>query len=431
MKAKRINISDIRDTEPRAGESSAVDIEPIPMDKAKSKGSSKLHAVIKENKGLVTVVGISTVLIIVSLFSIYQISRYIPKNNPQLIKHTRDYLVANMIDVKSSGKVNSPTEPRTEVSPMNGKLLTKDELAEMEARLPVAVMLNNHLEARPQSNLQQADIVYETLAEGGITRIMPIYWSNTPNVVGPIRSARQYYIDWVREYDAVYLHDGCASADEGGDLRVDACGNLYRQRIKTLTTYGAWRDSSHGRVAPHNEYTSVVAAVGRATELGWNDEPRQVTPWSFKRDETLQLRGNMTAIEASFLDRLGAHNGYRYDARWDYDRDSNLFLRSTGGAEHKDQETDQQLTAKVVIVQTVEGLQSGDSKGHLIIETTGEGEVTIFQDGKATTGTWRKNVATDRTKYYDSEGNEVQLNRGLIWIMAIPDGWGGFDIIAQ
>ncbi|WKZ30818.1 MAG: DUF3048 domain-containing protein [Candidatus Dojkabacteria bacterium] len=435
MKAKKINISDIHDDTPKGTQSaemySAATVSEHRDSTPKSKSKSKLPKIIEENRPLFTVIAISSVLILVSLFSIYQITRYLPKDPPQIIKHTKQYLAAQELVITTLPALDAPDVPRTETSPLNGKLLTTEELEEMMERRAVAVMVNNHLEARPQSNLQQADIVYETLAEGGITRLMPLYWSKTPDKVGPIRSARQYFIDWVREYDAIYLHDGCASADLGGDLRVDACGNLYRQRIKTLTTYGAWRDNSGGRVAPHNEYTSVEGAVERADELGWGGFPTTIPAWKFKRDSSLELRGDMTAFTATFLDRLGAHNGYRYDARWDYDRERNLFVRSTGGSVHEDQETDQPLTAKVVIVQTVDGIQSGDSKGHLIIDTTGEGDATIFQDGKAQAVRWRKNEETDRTKYYDNAGNEVELNRGLIWIMAIPDGWGGFDIIAQ
>lgn len=429
MKAKKFTLSDIGTVENKTNDQIFnADINNFGDRDSKGPG---LKGFIKSNRGIIGVVAISTMLILISLFSIYQITRYIPKDAPQLVKHNKGYLAAAIQINDLLPNVKSPEEPRTEVSPLNGRLFTKDEMSKMMERRPVAVMINNHVEARPQSNLQQADIVYETLAEGGITRLMPIYWSNNPEKVGPIRSARQYYIDWLREYDAIYLHDGCASADSDGDLRVDACGNLYRQKIKTLTTYGAWRDNSQGKVAPHNEYTSVKAAVERGNQLGWEGFPSSIPAWKFKRDERVDLRGNMGGVTASFLDRLGSNNGYAYDVRWDYDKESNIYLRSTGSKAHTDQESGLQLTANVVIVQTVDGLQSGDSKGHLIIKTTGEGKATIFQDGKATQATWRKANETDRTKYYDSSGNEVQFNRGLIWIMAIPDGWGRFDIIAQ
>ena len=85
-------------------------------------------------------------------------------------------------------------------------------------------MINNHSVARPQSGLNSADLVYETLVESGITRYLAIFWSEAPKKVGPIRSARQYYLEWLSPYDPLFIYDGCASSL---DPRVNACGNIY------------------------------------------------------------------------------------------------------------------------------------------------------------------------------------------------------------
>ena len=111
-----------------------------------------------------------------------------PKSSPSLFKFNLPLLA-------------EPKEPKTEVSPLNGLLFSKKEMDQLKKRRPVAVMINNHSEARPQSGLNSADIVYETNAEGGITRYLAIFWSNAPAKVGPVRSLRQYYLEWLSEYD--------------------------------------------------------------------------------------------------------------------------------------------------------------------------------------------------------------------------------------
>ncbi|HNW23731.1 MAG TPA: DUF3048 C-terminal domain-containing protein, partial [Candidatus Dojkabacteria bacterium] len=96
-----------------------------------------------------------------------------------------------------------------------------------------------------------------------------------------------------------------------------------------------------------------------------------------------------------------------------------------------DQETNTQVYAKNLVIQEVVLTPSYDDKGRIILTTIGEGKATLFIDGKITTGTWKKLSRTDRTKYYDSEGNEVIFNRGRTWISAVPHSIGKFDIIEQ
>jgi len=337
-----------------------------------------------------------------------------PLNKPSRIQ---DSFIFNEILPK-------PSEPKTKESPINGILLTDSEYNDLMARLPVAVMVNNHALARPQSNISRADIVFETIAESGITRYMPIYWSQNVNKVGPIRSARQYYVELLSPYDALYIHDGYAMSE---DPRVSAGANIVAYGIKDMATYGAWREYDGVRVAPHNEYSSPMTTLKRAEDLGWTKFPESFTPWKFKPDATPSERGSF--IQADIVFHKNIWNAGLYDVTWDYDETLNAYLRSIGSKEDFDQENDQRITAKVIIVQWVKMVNTGDEKAHIIIDTIGNGDAIIMQDGQKIEATWKKNSRTARTTYSDLEGNPIKFNRGQIWVECLPTNVGTFDII--
>ena len=172
----------------------------------------------------------------------------------------------------------------------------------MMQRRPVAVMINNHQATRPQSGLTSADIVIETNAESGITRYLAFFWSTAPEKVGSIRSLRQYYLEWLNEYDPILIHDGCAQTN---NPLTNACGNTHLYGIKDISTIGAWRLNDGVRFAPHNEYSSVTNAWAYAEKMDWNKFPSTIKKWNFKKDEKQEDRGEKTTINVKF------HKGIR------------------------------------------------------------------------------------------------------------------------
>ena len=359
-------------------------------------------------------------------FGIYKV-RPQPLNN--ILSFNQDFI--SSISPSSLFKVNlnllsQPQEPRTEESPINGLLFTKSQMDIMKTRRPVAVMTNNHADARPLSGTNSADVVIEANVEGGITRLMTIYWSVAPEKVGPVRSMRQYYLEWASEYDPLIIHDGCASSD---DPRINACGNLYNYGMKDLATIGAWRWNDGRRISPHNEYNSVTYAWEYAVKMDWNSFPSNFESWKFKADAEISKRGEKTQVKLIFHQRL--NNSGLYDVIWTYDKSTNTYLRNVGGQADIDQETNTQVYAKNIVIQEVSMIQSGDDKGHVIITTIGQGKSTYLMDGKITYGTWKKTSRTDRTTYYDDSGKEIQFNRGRIWVEMLPQTDGKFAIIEQ
>lgn len=384
----------------------------------------------KKKKRLTIGLIILAVLLVIGIAAFYYFGIYKlkPKDPAEIVSFNTNYITSNLPVAVFSTKLpllSQPAEPRTEESPLNGLLFTKKEMDEMKSRRPVAVIINNHVDARPQSGLSTADIVFETNAESGITRYMGIFWSSAPQKVGSIRSLRQYFLEWLSEYDPILIHDGCA--DTNNPL-TNACGNVYLYGIKDITTYGAWRMNDGRRVSPHNEYSSVTNAWEYAKKMNWNSFPSSIGGWEFKKDADLNQRGEKTIVKVIFHGRLSNQNAY--DTVWTYDRSTNSYMRKVGNRIDIDQENNTQVSAKNVVIQQTQ-MSVVDEKGRLVTKTIGEGDAVILQDGKIINGTWKKASRLERTKYYDSQGKLIPFNRGKVWISVIGKGMGNFEILEQ
>lgn len=356
-------------------------------------------------------------------FGIYKLKPTHPSN---VIMFNSRYIISQSDSSKRKlPLLSQPKEPKTEESPLNGLLFTKKEMDVLKKRRPVAVMINNHSEARPQSGLNSADIVYETNAEAGITRYLGIFWSSAPEKVGPVRSLRQYYLEWASEYDPLLIRDGCA---ESTDPRANACGNIRAYGIKDISTIGAWRWNDGRRYAPHNEYNSIKNAWEYAKKQNWDSVP-DIKGYEFKNDAKNEERGKKTMVKTVFHMRL--NNSGKYDAIWTYDPDTNSYLRKIGGVIDADQETNSQVYAKNVIIQKVNTRPSTDGTARIVIDTISQGDAVYLLDGKVINGKWKKGSRTERTQFFDSSGKPMKFNRGRIWIAAISQSYGKFDIIEQ
>lgn len=377
------------------------------------------------NKGLIFLTLSSIVVSITALVYLYLYVYKLPPTPQEIIKLSGEYIESGYFkNVKYEDTLKTPGLPKTEESPLNGLLFTKTEMEKMKKRRPVAVMINNHVQGRPQTGLNEADIVYEAVTESGITRYMAIYWSNGPKVVGPIRSARQYFIEWLSPFDALYIHDGCAATS---DPRTNACGNIYTYNIKDVSTRGAWRSSD--RFAPHNEYTSIQYAWEYGASMKWDSFYQKTESWKFKKDAKLEDRGQKTKVTIKY--RLDMNNYGLYDTQWTYDRAKNEYIHRIGGVTDIDYVTKKPITAKTVIIEEVDLTDAYDGKGRVIIDTIDKGKIKVLMDGKIFNGTWKKDSRMDRTRYYDSAGKELELNRGRVWINVLPKDKGKFDIIEQ
>jgi hypothetical protein len=285
-------------------------------------------------------------------------------------------------------------------SPLTGVMTTK---AKANQKV-VSAMIENHPASRPQSGLSEAGLVYEAQVEGGITRFLAFYLEKDAKPLGPVRSARSYYLAWVKELNSFYAHVG-GSADAInliGEYQINDLDQFYNSSY-------FWRDSS--RYSPHNVYTTTKNLREAGRERGYSSN-NDFESWKFKEeDEDLEKSNLIKDIEIDF-------SGPQLKVEYVYQSKANAYKRYLAGSSHKDLEGDQ-IRPTNIIVQIADQYLSSDGI-HQVIETTGSGTAYIFSGGGVEKVTWSKESIDDRTKYFDSSGKEFEFNRGPTWVHLIP-----------
>lgn len=271
----------------------------------------------------------------------------------------------------------------------------------------VMVMVENQAQARPQSGLHQADIIYEVLAEGDITRFAVIYQSHIPDLIGPVRSIRPYYIELGKQLDSLIIHAGWSPEAQ----RILTGSGTYPFINEVYSGDHAYFWRSQDRRAPHNVYTSKE----KITE-GWEDKKYR-TDW-----EGIQLGFWEDAVEVPgeaankvTLDYIGS-----YSVSYDYDEAKGVYLRSMEGEPHNDRETEEQLSAANVLIAEAQH-QILDNVGRRAVDIHGPGHGWLVQAGKMREVTWEMKDGLVRA-YVD--GEEQKLVPGQTWINFIPGGSG-------
>ncbi|MFC1687533.1 DUF3048 domain-containing protein [Patescibacteria group bacterium] len=279
------------------------------------------------------------------------------------------------------------------------------------AHWPVAVMIENLLSVRPQAGLSDASVVYEALAEGGTTRFMVLFdpQSISTEKIGPIRSARQYYIEWQGEYDALYAHAG------GSPIALTVIDEVEVKDLEALSRDGVyfWRDT--GRSAPHNLYTSAEKLELALRDKELIDQKAEYETWIYEDEKPIEERGkDGTRLTFNFS------YGLTYKVSWEYNQANNSYRRFNADQPHTDENTGKQLEAKNVIVQlTEEPVYDGTGKGRLNIYVGGTGDAWVARNGELIKATWKKDSRTDRTRFYDANDDEITLVRGTTWVQVI------------
>lgn len=314
-------------------------------------------------------------------------------------------LTRDSMELTRVSTLTTPTAPRAIklYCPLSGTEVTDRALT---VKQPVIVQVDNAPAARQQSGLSQADIVYEAMAEGEVTRFSAIFACSDADEVGPVRSARLINLELVPEYDGLLSNSG---SSEGVTAELEArpdIPNIVHSNFPEVY----WRVSD--RSAPHNLMTSTTQVRDAAMAAGYSGEAN-LTGLAFKDDSPAPAVTNISIPYSGIVDV-----SYQYDAA------TNSWLRFIGGEAHVDVLTGAQLSPKNVIIQYVNVSESGiveDSGGNygLQFELTGSGRIVMFRDGMAIEGTWSRGEPTDLTTYLDTEGNPLPLNRGQTFIQLV------------
>jgi hypothetical protein len=276
---------------------------------------------------------------------------------------------------------------------------------------PLAVMVENHPDARPQAGLDRADVVYDALAEGGISRFLALYMTQEAEAIGPVRSTRHYFVYTAAEYNPTLVFVGASPI---GYAALSATG--IRKLNESYGDPGVWRSSR--RYAPHNAYTGTLEAQAAAEDKYGSDAwPGSWGPMVFKDPLAASVGEPATRIQIRYPP-LGL-----YDVEYQYDPETNLYLRVMDGYRHRDQLTGQQLAASNVIVQIVPD-DVIDREGRLDLAQTGDGPAYFFVDGVEIDGWWSKADYGSQTFFWDTAGNLARFNPyGTTWIQLVsPQG---------
>jgi hypothetical protein len=297
-----------------------------------------------------------------------------------------------------------PPKPTTVASPLTGVQVTPEQ-----AESPVvASIIENHPDARPQSGLGQAGVVYEALAEGGITRFLALFLETKPAQIGPIRSIRTYFVDWALEFNTPIAH-------VGGN--IDALDMIGPYKVKSMNQFynSTYYYRSSDRFAPHNVYTTADKLNAMLKAKGY-DKPATFTPNARKKDSPVNPAAN-TTITVNY-----STTGYQ--AVYTYDAATNDYARTMAGKPHIDRNTNQQIRVKNIVVQYMPTSYGRTRIGEIAtrMATPGSGKIVVLRDGTAIEGTWSKASHTTRTKLLDAQGKEIPLNAGNTWYSIVPVG---------
>jgi hypothetical protein len=314
--------------------------------------------------------------------------------------HEKHKVVSKPIKKEVSNKPKEE-EAVTTYAPLNG-----EPVKAVSEQRPVAVMVNNHHLARPQSGLSKADIVYEVLAEGDITRLLAIFQNNLPERIGPVRSAREYYINLANGYHALYICHGNspqakAMMDAGA---IDALNGLFYD--------GTLFKRDHHRRAPHNSYIYKEGIEKGVVKKHYSFSEKVIPNLFFH--QAMNYDSSWNKMSQAFIK-------YSYDpynnVTYKYNEPKKQFQRIQKGVIATDAETKAQLEIKnILIVEAKHKII--DSHGRRSIDLESGGNGYYITEGMIKNIHW-KNV-NGRILPFDMEGKEVDFLPGQTWINFVP-----------
>lgn len=347
----------------------------------------------------------------------------------EVVEETEEEAVEDLLTI-------DPSEPKDQPCPLSGGMYTKTEKDAWSTRRPLAVMIENHPEARPQSGLVRADIVYEALAEGGVTRFMGMYLCDAVRsdvVLAPVRSARTNYIDIASGFNKpLYVHVGGANLPGP----VNALGQLSdygwvgQNDINQFSVGYPTFVRNYNRLAGREiatEHTMVSTteklwAVGEKRK--WTNTDPEGDEWSagYKgmtfADEEEAGKGTVNTVSYEFWGGFG-----EYGVKWDYDKATNSYLRTMASEPHKDLESGKQIAVKSVIVMNVKSKVVDELK-HMLYNTMGTGTAVLFQNGEAIELNWSKPKRESELVFTDKKGKAVEFVRGKMWVSVVDNTAG-------
>lgn len=287
---------------------------------------------------------------------------------------------------------------------------TGERVAEEVTMRPILATINNHPQARPQSGLAQADVVYEMLAEGDVTRFLALYQSELPESIGPIRSARSYFIDIAKGLDAFYIAHGY-SPEAKSMLAQRVVDNINGMHYD-----GTYFKRSSTRVAPHNSYISGENVKAAAEKVGTSLLYQKKVAYPFYEAED-NVKIGTTANEVS----MKYNNSGSFNSQYVYNAETNQYKRYSANVETIDYETNESIElANILFFEMPHRIV--DNAGRREITITGGGNAYVAQAGTIREVKWKN--ADGLLVAVEEDGSEVKLVQGKTWIHFVPTSPG-------
>ncbi len=323
-------------------------------------------------------------------------------------------LVATLMSASLGGRNQFAASPDTaEAATVARHPLTGASVEEAVRPVVFAVMVENSVDVRPQSGVEDAFMVYEVPTEGNITRWMALFGDDQEvKEIGPVRSARPYVVEWALPWQALYAHVG--GSPEALELLRGVDGLVTLDEFFNAGRF--WRSSK--ALAPHNVFTESSRLTEAWDELAGEREPAYRSR-SFKDEAVAADRGGAQTITVEF-----GHDAY--NVAWTYSPETNRYARAQEGKESVMASGETIEASNVAVLWT--SVTTIDAEGRKRIATTGEGEARLFQDGKVVEGTWRRTAPDATLRWFNDAGKEIKWNAGQTWVEVLPVG---YDVTAN
>lgn len=333
-----------------------------------------------------------------SIFGEVQEKKVIDKSQLLPEKHAENEAPKKLHDAYKQSLDKLPLV-EAEKSKLSGKYRVDIEAG---IEVPIMVMIENHPDARAQqSGLDKASIVFEALAEGGITRFLAIFSPSDIEKIGPVRSARPYFVDWAEEFGGIYVHAG------GSDPAFAQIARSKKILDINENDKEFWRDKDYLR--PHNLFSNMSKILAFQKEQKWKTEmPNEYIQF----DLELPSEGKRRKIQELTLHFSTAS----YTVKYVYSELEDKFKRYHGTKSHHDIKVD-----NIIVLFT--SYYPYDDKGRLSLKTVGEGTAWFFERGYFFQGTWQKKSKNEKTRFYidQEQGREMTFKPGNTWIEVIDD----------
>ena len=310
-------------------------------------------------------------------------------------------------------KNNAQNQTETQAEEADEALVTEIKQKEIKTfkgnDRPVAIMYDNHNQAWPQAGLNKAYLVYEIIVEGGETRLMALYKGADVSLIGPVRSARHYFLDYAMENDAIYVHFGWSPQAES-DIKKYAIHNI-NGIYEDGSTF--WR--SKEKYAQHNAVTSMKNLLQSAKTKGYRTTSEKESVLKYTADE-INLEDARTATSITI-----PHSDLQ-TVKYEYDEENKVYKRFARNKQQTDWETSEPIITKNVIITKCDNytLQDTENKGRQGLKNIGTFDGYYLTNGKVIEIKCIKNARNEKTVYQDLEGNEIQVNDGNTWINICP-----------